>query len=119
MTEGTDTSSSEPRSSGEPKPQPWHAALGWAKLETPLLTGAFWLAAGAFALAFWVTPLPPCIDYPQHLALGAIVRRLMDPSSPEHQLYEFTPLIYNGLFHVAAALLSLVFSPETAGKILL
>ena len=91
----------------------------WARLETAPLTGAFWLAVAGFVAAYWVTPLPPCIDYPQHLALGAIIRRLIDPSSPERQLYEFTPLTYNGLFHVAVAGLSLLASPETAGKLLL
>jgi hypothetical protein len=95
------------------------STLGWAQLETPALTAAFWLAVAAFAVAFWVTPLPPCIDYPQHLALGAIVGRLLDPGSPERQLYEFTPLTYNGLFHVAVALLCWVVKPEIAGKLLL
>jgi hypothetical protein len=100
---------------------PWQdrVPLGWARLETPGLTAAFWAAVLAFAAAFWITPLPPCIDYPQHLALGAILRRMLDPSSPERSLYEFTPLTYNGLFHVCVALLSLLVHPEVAGKLLL
>jgi hypothetical protein len=91
----------------------------WARLESPALTATFWGAAAIFALAFWLTPFPPCIDYPQHLAIGAIIRRLMIPGAPEHADYVFTPITYNGLFHVAVAVLSLVFSPEVSGKILL
>jgi hypothetical protein len=90
-----------------------------ARLETPGLTAVYWVAAGAFALAYWLTPLPPSIDYPQHLALGALMRRLMDPSSPERLVYEVTPLTYNGLFHLLVAGLSLVFPPEVAGKLIL
>jgi hypothetical protein len=94
---------------------PW----AWARLETPRLTAAYWAAVAAFALAYWLTPLPPCIDYPQHLALGALMRRLMDPSSPERLVYQVTPLTYNGLFHVLVAGLSLLVPPEVAGKLIL
>jgi len=95
---------------------------GWlerGRLETPGLTAAYWGAVGVFALAYWLTPCPPCIDYPQHLALGAILRRLLDPSAPEHAVYVATPLTYNGLFHVLVAALGLVVPIEVAGKILL
>ena len=89
------------------------------RLETRGLTVAYWAAAGAFALAYWLTPLPPCIDYPQHLALGALMRRLLDPSSPERLVYQVTPLTYNGLFHVLVAGLSLLMPPEVGGKLIL
>ena len=93
--------------------------FGWAALESPSLTVTFWLAVALFAGAYFLTPLPPCIDYPQHLALGAIMGRLLDPASPEHQLYEVTLLTYNGLFHVLVAGLSLLMRPELAGKLVL
>lgn len=91
----------------------------WARLESPALTTAFWGAVAVFALAYWLTPFPPCIDYPQHLAIGAIIRRLMVPGAPEHADYVFTPITYNGLFHVLVAVLSLVFPVEISGKLLL
>jgi hypothetical protein len=91
----------------------------WATLETRTLSFVFWASVGAFVLGYWLTPLPPAIDYPQHLALGALMRRLMDPSSPERLVYEIAPLTYNGLFHVLVAALSFVVPPEIAGKMLL
>ncbi len=97
------------------KPDRWE----WARLESRTLTAAYWTAAGLFVVAYWLTPLPPGIDYPQHLALGALMRRLMDPSSPERLVYQVTPLTYNGLFHVLVAGLSFILRPELAGKLLL
>ena len=41
------------------------------RLETTPLTVAYWATALLFALAWWVTPFPPLIDYPQHVAVGA------------------------------------------------
>ncbi|MFC1641484.1 hypothetical protein ACFL5O_02165, partial [Myxococcota bacterium] len=91
----------------------------WGALETRPLTIAYWLAVAAFALAYWLTPLPPGIDYPQHLALGALIRRLLDPASPERLVYEVSPITYNGLFHFLTAALSWLVPPEVAGKLLL
>jgi len=110
-------------SQGVPSPRSTSAAvwrwLRHAELESRGLTTAFWLAVAAFTAAFWVTPFPPCIDYPQHLALGAILGRLLDSQAPEHALYEVSLLSYNGLFQVLVAGLSLVVRPEVAGKLLL
>ena len=88
-------------------------------LETRDLTVAYWAAAFLFSLAMWVTPFPPLTDYPQHVAIGALLRRMADPASPEHQLYEVNLITYNGGFHVLLALLSFAFRPETAGRILI
>lgn len=88
-------------------------------LESNALTCAFWSTALLFALALWVTPFPPLIDYPQHVAVGAILRRMADPSSPERALYDPNFITYNGGFHVALAALSFLVRPETAGKLLL
>lgn len=97
----------------------WRDWLERGRLETPGLTAAYWGAVAVFALAYWLTPTPPCIDYPQHLALGAILRRLLDPAAPEHAAYVATLLTYNGLFHVLVAVLGLLVPVEIAGKILL
>jgi hypothetical protein len=88
-------------------------------LGSPLLTALFWGTAGVFAAAWWLTPFPPAIDYPQHLLLGVLLKRWLDPSSVEHATYVVQPLTYNGLFHVLVAALSFVVAPEVAGKLLL
>jgi hypothetical protein len=88
-------------------------------LETPALTAAYWAAAFLFVIAFWVTPFPPLIDYPQHVAVGALLRRLADPESVERGLYDVNLFTYNGGFHVLVAALSFVVRPETAGRLLL
>jgi hypothetical protein len=87
-------------------------------LETPGLTLAFWSAALLFAISFWVPPFPPHIDYPQHVAIGALLRRLADPAAPERALYDVNLVTYNGGFHLLVAALSFVVRPETAGRIL-
>lgn len=100
----------------------WRRSREWlrfAELETRWLTIAFWSAVACFVTAYWVTPFPPSIDYPQHLLLGALIRRLMDPAAPEHQVYVVTPFTYNGLFHMLVAALSLVLPTEVAGKLVL
>ena len=88
-------------------------------VETAPLTAAYWGTALLFSLAFWITIFPPLIDYPQHVAAGALLRRMADPSSPEQSLYDVNLVTYNGGFHLALAALSFVVSPETAGRILL
>ncbi|HEX9296889.1 MAG TPA: hypothetical protein VF881_13685 [Polyangiaceae bacterium] len=89
------------------------------RLETSELTVAYWSAALLFSLAFWVTPFPPLIDYPQHVAVGALLARMLDPSAPERSLYEVNLITYNGGFHLVLAALSLAMRPETAGRVLL
>jgi hypothetical protein len=104
-------------------PSPAGAALdrpfGAFYVETAPLTAAYWGAALLFSLAFWVTVFPPLIDYPQHVAVGALLRRMADPSSPEQSLYDVNLVTYNGGFHLLIAALSFVVSPETAGRILM
>lgn len=89
------------------------------RLETRALTLAFWGSVALFVLALWLCRFPPMIDYPQHLAIGAILRRLVDPASLERQLYDINLITYNGGFHLLVAALSFVVSPEVAGKIIL
>ena len=88
-------------------------------LETAPLTAAYWGTALLFSLAFWVTAFPPLIDYPQHVAVGALLRRMADPTSPERNLYEVNLVTYNGGFHLLIAALSFLVRPETAGRILM
>ena len=59
------------------------------------------------------------MDYPQHLALAALLRRYFESGSPEQQVLQYAPLSYNGTFHLLTALLSYIFRPETAGRIVL
>jgi hypothetical protein len=89
------------------------------RLETTPLTVAYWATALLFSLAWWVTPFPPLIDYPQHVAVGALLHRMMNPASPERALYDVNLITYNGGLHVLIAALSSVMRPETAGKLLL
>jgi hypothetical protein len=88
-------------------------------LETAPLTAAYWGTALLFSLAFWVAIFPPLIDYPQHVAVGALLRRMADTSSAEQSLYDVNLVTYNGGFHLLLAALSFVVSPETAGRILM
>ena len=88
-------------------------------LETAPLTAAYWGTALLFSLAFWVTTFPPLIDYPQHVAMGALLRRMADPTSPEQSLYDVNLVTYNGGFHLLIAALSFIVRPETAGRLLM
>jgi hypothetical protein len=88
-------------------------------VETAPLTAAYWGTALLFSLAFWVAIFPPLIDYPQHVAVGALLRRMADPASPEQNLYDVNLVTYNGGFHLLIAALSFVVRPETAGRILM
>ena len=88
----------------------------WAQLEQRWLTGVFWLAVLGYSVAFWVTPFPPGIDYPQHLAVATLLSRLWESGSPESAQLVHSWLSYNGTFHVLTALLSKLVHPEVAGK---
>ena len=88
-------------------------------VETVPLTAAYWGTAVLFSLAFWITIFPPLIDYPQHVAVGALLRKMADPSSAEQSFYDVNLVTYNGGFHLTIAALSFLVSPETAGRILM
>ena len=89
------------------------------RLESLRLTIAYWSITALFAIAFFIPRLPPLVDYPHHLAIGAILRRLADPASPERALYEVNFFTYNGGFQFLVAALSFVVRPELAGKVVL
>ncbi len=97
-----------------PLPTRWtdHFSLGVRRLTT-----LYWAGVALVVLALFVTKLLPCVDYPQHLALSDIARRLQDPASPEHDAYQLNYFTYNGLFHLIVARLSVVLPIEVAGRL--
>jgi hypothetical protein len=106
-------------SSNSSVPPPRRGAWAAFALDSAPLTAAYWTTALLFSVAFWVTPFPPLTDYPQHVAVGALLRRMMDPASPERALYDVNLVTYNGGFHVLIAALSFFVRPEVAGKLLM
>jgi hypothetical protein len=97
----------------------WAIPLRWAELfalESRRSTLLYWLGVGLVAAGVFATHLLPCVDYPQHLALSDIARRLHDPNAPEQAEYELNFFTYNGLFHFVVAGLSSVLPIELAGR---
>jgi hypothetical protein len=82
-------------------------------------TVLYWTAVGLVVAGLFVTRLLPCVDYPQHLALSDIARRLADPLAPENAQYQLNYLTYNGLFHVAVAFVARVLPIELAGRLVI
>lgn len=87
-------------------------------LESIGLTIAFWTAVLLQSLAFLLCPYPPMIDYPQHVAMGAVFHRMLDRSAPEWQIFETNLFTYNAGFPTVLAYLSYLFRPELAGRVL-
>jgi hypothetical protein len=78
--------------------------------------------AGAVAVtvgSLFLPKLLPCVDYPQHLALADVARRLLSPGAPEHALFELNLFTYYGLVHLVLAVLALAMPIEIAGKLVL
>lgn len=78
---------------------------------------AYRLPALLFPLLFLAPALPPFVDYPQHVAIAAVLRRLADPASFASRHYEANLLTYNGLFDELTALLSFVVPVERAARL--
>ena len=78
---------------------------------------AYWLGVGLVVAGLFVTRLLPCVDYPQHLALSDVARRLQDPAAPEHAEFQLNYFTYNGLFHFVVARLSQLVPIELAGRL--
>jgi hypothetical protein len=87
-------------------------------LDSKRATLLYWGGVALVIGALFVTRLLPCVDYPQHLALSDIARRLQDPLAPERAEYETNFFTYNGLFHLLAAWLSFVVPIEWAGRLI-
>jgi hypothetical protein len=79
---------------------------------------AYRLPALVFPLLFFVPALPPFVDYPQHVAIGAVLRRLADPTSFASQQYVANLFTYNGLFDELVALLSPPLPVEFAARLI-
>jgi hypothetical protein len=85
-------------------------------LETRRATVLYWSGVGLVVVSLFVSHLLPCVDYPQHLALSDVARRLADPASPEQAEYQLNYFTYNGLFHVLVARLAMFVPIELAGR---
>jgi hypothetical protein len=85
-------------------------------LETRRATILYWVGVALVVAGLFVSRLLPCVDYPQHLALSDVARRLGDPAAPENAEYQLNYFTYNGLFHVVVAWLSHFVAVELAGR---
>ncbi|HEY6461807.1 MAG TPA: hypothetical protein VIY73_16695 [Polyangiaceae bacterium] len=90
--------------------------VDYLTLGTRRATVLYWAAVALVIAGLYVTKLLPCVDYPQHLALSDIARRLSDPLAPEQREYVLNYFTYNGLFHVVVAWLSRLLPIELAGR---
>ena len=88
-------------------------------LESVGLTAAFWAAVGLVAAAFVTCKYPPMIDYPQHIAMGAVIGRLLGSSPVEAPYYDINFFTYNAGVETFVALLSQVMAPDLAGRLIL
>lgn len=86
-------------------------------LGSRVFTGAFWAAIAVLCLSLFLSRSLPLVDYPQHLALAGILRRMLDPAAPERALFETNLLSYNSAFHVLVAALNVVMPIDAAGKV--
>jgi hypothetical protein len=96
----------------------WPVPFRWAdlyELDSRRATLLYWAGVALVVASFFATRLLPCVDYPQHLALSDVARRLWSPS-PERSEYELNLFTYNGLFHLIVAALSRWVPVELAGR---
>lgn len=95
------------------------AVLRRGSLGPPWLTAAYWGTVALQIAAFWIPKFPPLTDYPQHLAIAALLRRWLVSGSWERQTFDVNLFTYNGAFHVLAAVFGLVVPMEAAGRLVL
>jgi hypothetical protein len=104
-----------PAASGAwPLPPAWVDYLSLDSIRTTVL---YWSGVALVVAGLFATKLLPCVDYPQHLALSDVARRLAVPGAPEHAEYELNYFTYNGLFHVLVARVSTLLPIELAGRL--
>src|SRR4029077_9687417 len=65
-----------------------------------------------------VVAFPPMVDYPQQLALAAILRWYSDPARRFRETYELVLWTPHGLFKLLAAGLAWAVPIEVAGKLI-
>ena len=92
---------------------PWWDAGGRA------FSGIYWGGVALFVASLWRARSLPFVDYPQHLALAATLRRALTPGTPEALACETNLASYNSLFHVLVAALDFVMPIDAAGKVVL
>jgi hypothetical protein len=91
--------------------------LDYLTFDTPGTTVLYWVSVSLVVAGLFVSRLLPCIDYPQHLALSDVARRLADPGSPVNAEFQANYFTYNGLFHVLVSWLSRVVDIALAGRV--
>ncbi|PYQ66038.1 MAG: hypothetical protein DMF53_04295 [Acidobacteria bacterium] len=74
-------------------------------------------AAALWVLPLWVVRFPPMVDYPQQLALSAILRWYSDPVRRFRETYELALWTPHGLFKLLTAGLAWVVPINLAGKL--
>lgn len=74
-------------------------------------------AAALWVLPLWVVRFPPMVDYPQQLALAAILRWYSDPVRRFRETYELALWTPHGLFKLLTAGLAWVMPIQVAGKL--
>jgi len=82
------------------------------KSRLPLAAAALWV------LPLWVVALPPMVDYPQQLALSAILRWYSDPARRFRETYELALWAPHGLFKLLTAGLAWAMPINVAGKLI-
>lgn len=92
---------------------PWWDAGGLT------FTITFWASVALLVLGLFRTTVLPLVDYPQHLALAATLKRLMLGGGPERALFETNLLSYNSAFHVLVAALNVALPIDAAGKLVI
>jgi hypothetical protein len=92
---------------------PWWDAGGTA------YSIGYWGSLALLVLGLFRNKLLPFVDYPQHLALAATLKRMMVGGAVERQLFETNLASYNSLFHVLVATANLIVPIDLAGKLVL
>jgi hypothetical protein len=85
--------------------------LGDLRRRLPLAAAALWV------LPLWVVAFPPMVDYPQQLALSAILRWYSDPIRRFRETYELALWAPHGLFKLLTAGLAWAVPINVAGKL--
>jgi hypothetical protein len=92
-------------------------AAAQLSLDSRKTTFAFWISVLAIAASLFVPKLLPMVDYPQHLAMADIGRRIASATGTEHLHFSVNYFTYNGLFHLLTSKLSSWLPTEIAGKL--
>ncbi len=71
-----------------------------------------------YALALALTPHPPCIDLPQHVALGAVLARLWAGDPAALDAFALNPATHNAGLHLALALGARLVPVELGARLL-